>query len=553
MDREGTGDQAASDTADNRGAGLAAGRVAFRVRIGVTGHRRLEDEPAIAEAARAWLANVQSWFPATDATPVAFSLISALAEGADRLIVTTALDALPGPDTQLEAVLPLKRSDYEKDFKTGHSVSEFHRLLRVAASTVQVPDVEDRDTAYERAGQYIVDRCDVLIAVWDGRQSGGRGGTAETISYAQSQGVEVLRVDARAPVPPAVMPRPASLDNLSHAWAGTDEYNRLELDDPRVAGKLKEEMAEFAKVSAGSIHWACAAVANWALPHLVRADVLALKYQRLYLRLGELLFGFAALASTVIAAQVVFGWAKEVALIEVALMLLLVIGVALGRRARMHDQWIAYRSLAEAFRGAPFIALTGLADRPAGDAGAAVQAEGHWFQRAFSEAWRSRPAETDIRVREHDARELGRVLSEGWLQSQIDYHRRAVGRSAQRQKVMTTWLVLLFGVTVIVGLLHASLPLDHEHLFSKILEFVAITLPGVGAAVAGIRDQRQYPLHADRSKRTGDRLERIRRALATETSLDSIRRLALEAQAVMAEENGDWSSVIEFQDLELVL
>jgi len=43
-------------------------------------------------------------------------------------------------------------------------------------------------------GQYVVDHCDVLIAVWDGQPSRGRGGTAEIVQYALEQNRPIIRV-----------------------------------------------------------------------------------------------------------------------------------------------------------------------------------------------------------------------------------------------------------------------------------------------------------------------------------------------------------------------
>lgn len=39
----------------------------------------------------------------------------------------------------------------------------------------------------------MVDACDLLLAVWDGRR--GRGGTAGTVAYAETKGVRVFRID----------------------------------------------------------------------------------------------------------------------------------------------------------------------------------------------------------------------------------------------------------------------------------------------------------------------------------------------------------------------
>ena len=51
-----------------------------------------------------------------------------------------------------------------------------------------------RRDAYANAGRYVVDHCDLLIAVWNGEPSRERGGTAEIVQYALKQNRPILRV-----------------------------------------------------------------------------------------------------------------------------------------------------------------------------------------------------------------------------------------------------------------------------------------------------------------------------------------------------------------------
>ena len=104
------------------------------------------------------------------------TVVSALAEGADRLVAS---EALRRQGSSLEAALPLEPSDYGDDFNTAESKHEFNRLITQSARVTVVPPSDSRDEAYERAGRAIVDSCDVLIALWDGGPSKGRGGAAE--------------------------------------------------------------------------------------------------------------------------------------------------------------------------------------------------------------------------------------------------------------------------------------------------------------------------------------------------------------------------------------
>jgi hypothetical protein len=185
-------------------------------RIGVTGHRRLND-PAAVEALvkRAIDAEAGKLFPANlrkkiedgrqaGPAPVSYCVVSPLAEGADRVVARAVLEST---DARLEAVIPLALEDYLEDFASGESRAEFAELLSrcgkpVFLRTRLIRDerqdangqAEQRRDAYAQAGRYVVDHCDLLIAVWDGEPLGGRGGTAEIVEYAREQNRPILRV-----------------------------------------------------------------------------------------------------------------------------------------------------------------------------------------------------------------------------------------------------------------------------------------------------------------------------------------------------------------------
>jgi hypothetical protein len=199
--------------------------IPYRIRIGVTGHRALEHTEQIAALVKEALKET-IWSLFTDdaapfvararkneVTPGSFSILSPLAEGADRIVARAILEY---PEARLDVVLPLVVEDYLEDFATDESKQEFRELLNQSASTVFIrtrrirddcPDpagqAELRLDAYEQVGRYVVDHCDVLIAVWDGRPSRVRGGTAEIVRYALSRNRPILRVweDQEAALP----------------------------------------------------------------------------------------------------------------------------------------------------------------------------------------------------------------------------------------------------------------------------------------------------------------------------------------------------------------
>lgn len=151
--------------------------------VGVTGHRVLNHIETITREIDAALTQIREGFPAP------FSVYSALAEGADRLVARRACDLLAA---SLIAVLPLPRADYMADFLEDHAKAEFLDLVALASDVVELPDAPTRTAAYEAAGRYILDHSDLLIAVWDGQPPRGQGGTGQIVAEAQQRRIPVV-------------------------------------------------------------------------------------------------------------------------------------------------------------------------------------------------------------------------------------------------------------------------------------------------------------------------------------------------------------------------
>jgi len=160
------------------------------LRIGVTGHRILMEEEKIKAGIEKALDLLREHFGERP-----MLVLTSLAEGADRMVAEAVLRR---PGSTLVAVTPFSLEEYVKDFGPGDSPSreEFHRLLGKASEVVELSGGPDRETGYAMAGEYVVDNCDALIAVWDGREAQGRGGTGEMVARARAQGKPVLVVRA---------------------------------------------------------------------------------------------------------------------------------------------------------------------------------------------------------------------------------------------------------------------------------------------------------------------------------------------------------------------
>ncbi|MEI6208047.1 MAG: hypothetical protein WCP20_14795 [Desulfuromonadales bacterium] len=152
--------------------------------IGVTGHRDIldEDKPDLKQKIRAIIDHLHEEYPRTP-----LMLVSALADGADRLAAEAALDA----GIELVVPLPMSQELYEQDF-SPESVSQFRYLLAQAVFSLELPlengnseaaaaEEISRDLQYLAVGRFIVEQSQVLIALWDGATNGPSGGTSHVV------------------------------------------------------------------------------------------------------------------------------------------------------------------------------------------------------------------------------------------------------------------------------------------------------------------------------------------------------------------------------------
>lgn len=95
--------------------------------------------------------------------------------------------------------LPLPYELYQSDFETWESMAEFRELVGKADYYFELPmrfgTLEElarknsgdtnplRDQQYALVGAYVVERCDELIAVYDGAPAAGEGGTGQVVEW----------------------------------------------------------------------------------------------------------------------------------------------------------------------------------------------------------------------------------------------------------------------------------------------------------------------------------------------------------------------------------
>lgn len=287
--------------------------------VGFTGHRNLAQPAAVERVLREVLEGLR-------AEPgVEWLALSSLAEGADLLFARTALRLGFG----WEAVLPLPPAEFRADFRP-EVWREVEALLAEAEHARVIGERTAREDAYLDCGMETVNHCDVLLAVWDGEPSRGRGGTAEIVAYARETGRPVIIIDAKD-----LSVRRENFDRLQVGDRHLAFFNRL----PRAPQAVGHDTPDRGRTIVQDFQAKVDHAATAHAPHDKRLVALTIW-------LHVLATGLAAAALAFHLHQAALPWGKLACLLAAMAVALLV-----RHRREQHD-WVRCRLAAEITRSA---------------------------------------------------------------------------------------------------------------------------------------------------------------------------------------------------------
>ncbi|MGE0447411.1 MAG: hypothetical protein AB7P99_19470 [Vicinamibacterales bacterium] len=556
----------------------------YDLRIGVTGHRAVADPAAIRTAVERLLDQVASTLSRPDA-PLACTVVSPLAQGADRLVARAAMERL---HARLEVVTPFPMAEYRTDFDSPADRDEFDALLAHAQVIDELPGIgvaeaptlsadARRDAAYHRVGERVVDACEILIAIWNGRRAAGLGGTADIIDHALRHDRVVLWVDAERPDAPARLVRhvsyaaaegdratvaaddvPASARALSPGFHQQASYfaDRSADDDTvrQGAAAVSASLAD-AAATAGIPIEAIAGIVECLVPEFVRADALALRYQRRHVWVVNGILRLAGGAVTVALAQVLFFPDELWLILFEVLAMLAVFGLWLGsRRGAWHEKWLHDRYLAEHLRAAMFTAMVGHTERASDDSTLGFyRGPKQWL----TDIGDRLEGMAQSRVPPIPLEPLQRLLIEGWLRDQQAFHTRNAARKADQAHGRHLLGYGLFGATLLMALLH-MLGVGHGESHgplildpSRWITFLALVLPVWAGTVHAITAQLELERVAERSGRMASALAGLAQRASHALTRDELAETARQASALMLRETREWWVLLSFQDTRL--
>lgn len=528
-------DQVAADLA------LASGwELVVPLPFGEALNRAINAHPATAEAARALLAGQPTADPAVDAHADAIRAITARAQ----------LFELADRDAEVEAL-----------WLASLAAPQDHAATR-AFETLASENVA-------LAGRVMIERTDLVIAVWDGKVANLPGGTGHTVTAALTMGTPVLLIDPAQPDAWRILTRPEELGHPAGAdnapdhgrldaiiraamvaegwnvaqlsreeWRGASSrmfgfYRRIEraFSGGGWFGSLKVGYEAPEAIASGSGAWLIAAaqampgadaavaqrLSEDVLPTFAFADGVANRLADAY-RSGMCVnFVLAALAVIIgllyfPAGMAPYKWVF--AAVELLLLTGILVLTAAGSRQRWHRRWFELRRVAEYLRHAPGLLLLGVA-RPTGRwaRGASGEWPEHFVRHALRDVGLPQVAVT------RDYLRAGLVnVALPHVASQRAYHEakshrletvhHRLDKAAEACFALAVASVLAYLLLKLAGLAGAM----PEHMasdLSPVFTFLGVAFPTLGANLAGIRYFGDFERFAAISRVAAQRLGEI--------------------------------------------
>ena len=559
--------------------------VPYTLRVGVTGHRELQDPGAVSLAVEGLLLTIRESLEdyITDQagkTGLKWKVVSALAKGADQIVARVAIEKL---GATLDAVLPAVPDEYRKDFNDHDDLQEFNNLFEKAANysflstsnTSLPPSVKE---GYELAGKALVETCEILVAVWDGKPARGKGGTAGIVSYACSVNRLVVWINALNPgSPPMILTEVKEIPS-THGDSGSNGLHIITRAIPKDASGWSSRFLQVAEYNSDKAFRKSRydkvlqrnlrkiedtarntgldlrfiqPILNALVPHYARADSLAVHYRKLHTRSAIWLYRLAAMAVTIAVLQALYfpaqtGWT----VLEILALTGAVIMFRVSFAKHWHEKYLNYRHLAERIRILLFQSVAGqqsennsILKQPL----PFYPGPGGWVLDVFDEIKQGLPS---FNVRQDKLIEVKRFVIEGWISDQADYHaKNSVIKEHHAARDHRIIVALLAG-TLAAAFIH-FLRIVHDPAIENLIVSMVIILPSFASAQHAIDSVRDSERIATRSAMMKELLRSIAHTMDDAPGWEELNREIRRAEDIMSTENHEWCVSLSFRRISM--
>lgn len=475
--------------------------------VGFSGHRQLADAAGVEKSIAGVLEELRREAPGE------WIALSSAAAGADLIFVRTALQQGLG----WEASLPLPLVDFERDFPPQEWL-EVKALLAKAEHLEIAAEPGSREEAYLSGGFEIVNRCDVLLVVWDGQPARGKGGTADVVAYARAMGRPIVILN-----PDSKVVRRENFEQLRLHDANLRFLNGVAGAPPPASPSSQQLVAAFQKkVDDAATH---------SSPHFRRLIAFTL-----WLHVSATALATAGLA---------FDW-HWVGLPWGKLLLLLgALGVALVVRSqRTHHHWTRCRLAAEITRSA--LAIWGL------PRATRLFADFDWsglepLRRSLDVLHRRAAREAGA-----DFDTFRQQYLAGRIDDQLAYFARQeakaiplLARLRNGFAICSVLAIIFTAAYALAHTLHWEVPAQVEQ---ACFYFAPIILPVLAASFISLISINDLHRRVARYREMCIRLETVRKEIAHSQTWAGLERAIAKAERVLLQEVFEWHSITSFTE-----
>ena len=587
-------------------------RPRFALNIGITGHRATVLPADSVELIRPRLDEVFRELHAaalqlhTAETEIFSSqepllrLHTPLASGSDQL----AAESARASNFFIRALLPFAPDEYRKDFALGAERDDYDRHIAMADSLFSLAgDREDRDEAYVNVGKAVIAAADILIAIWDGREGNGRGGTAHVVDLALGQSVPVIHIEidrAQGLVGrPRLLTGGDAVEPIAKPLKSSADYAALLRDTLSPHTSLeREQIADFftekerrtnwrfeyplllavlgiKRFGTGAwrqssvnqdISWEWDKVAGMGPGETWRplalaygwSNFLAIRYAQLF-RSGHVTNYFLSALAVILALFGLLAPGAKIFLVvaELATIGLLFYNTSAGTSGEWHRRWLQYRHLAESLRPLVYLKRSGLISTPFRTDfvhGTSHREAGADWTRWYAAAiWREMDGPSGI-TKDDDVRALAKDVMNEQIVPQSQYHQVNAHRMEKLDHRLHEIGNFLMGAVIAACVLFLAgyVPFaDYVKKMTAPFIFLTAGLPAVGAAVFGMRGHGEHLLAASRSANTALALKRNAARLKHVFRADLLASELEKTAAIMLADLNEWTVSYRERSLEI--
>lgn len=571
--------------------------------VGIAGHIKLDDADiglltqkmdfvlqTVKNAVEHQYSNMNETGFYSSETPL-LRLFSMLAEGSDRIAAKCALKH----NYILQCPLPMNRELYKEDFKTQGSCDEFDMLLTNADSILEIDACsKNKNRAYQNGGFVMLGHTDVLIAVWNGIDSGMVGGTYDIIEYAKGHDIPIVWINSKSPHEilflygnEPLKEWKAELENailnllVPSDKENTDRFLRTYLNESATpkshAGLYKALLGMLSFSSKDNLNDSSNNSSDESMNefytshyfhHYDCADTLATFYRDQYRSCGVIRQLLPFLASIGLALgfyAVLFGGPNGPTdaikpaltilssigfLIQAVCFVLIIITGKVAKKYQWNRKFSDYRALAELLRQMEYLGPAGLVVRglraPAFNNNVSVS----WINWQFRAIIREAGLPSGV-ISEDKLEELTNILNAGLLQGQMKYHNSNVNKMrliTERLDKFGTFIYYL-GV-LIVAVRFGVNAFSFDAFTPKVFNMLSMVIPLFSALAFGLSAQEGFEHIKQSSSSMSEKLKNLSGQSAyMEKDFNVYMRFSQSTADLMLSEFIDWNVFFKSKDI----